>query len=421
MTSAGVSSRSCRRAVRALVLGAAIAPLAACQASSATRAAGSGGGAGAEVREVQIVPAAEDSLVRAITVTGTLAAEEQVTLSMKVTGRLRDLYVDLGSRVARGQVLARLMPTDFDLRENQADAALQQARARLGLPLDGDDTYVDPEKSSIVRSARALLEEARLTRERAKTIVERGIAAKATLDAADASLQVAESRYQDALEEVRNRQAILQQRRTELELARQAVRDSSLTSPLEGIVRERHVTEGQYLAAGSPVVTIVRMHPLRLRVAVPERDAQSVRVNQVVQVTVEGDTTSYTGRVARISPAIDEASRTLMVEAEVPNPGGLLRPGSFANASIVSAQTDRAVIVPTSALVTFAGVDKVLSVKDGKVVEKRVTVGRRDATRLEIVAGLAAGDPVIARPGNLVEGTAVRVAGGAAVKRGTAE
>ena len=137
--------------------------------------------------------------------------------------------------------------------------------------------------------------EARLTRERTATFVERGISAKAALDSADASLQVAESRYQDALEEVRNRQAVLEQRRTELELARQAVRDSSLTSPLDGMVRERHVTVGQYLAAGSPAVTIVRMHPLRLRVAVPERDAQAVRVNQEVQVTVEGDTTVVPG------------------------------------------------------------------------------------------------------------------------------
>ena len=95
------------------------------------------------------MPAAEDRLIRAITVTGTLAAEEQVTLSMKVTGRLQDLYVDLGSRVTRGQVLARLTPTDFNLRENQAEAALQQARARLGLPVQGDDDRIDPEKTSI--------------------------------------------------------------------------------------------------------------------------------------------------------------------------------------------------------------------------------------------------------------------------------
>jgi RND family efflux transporter MFP subunit len=389
----------------------AVVPLLGCKAESASGDAGARRGAAAETREVQVVAARVERLVRAITVTGTLAAEEQVTLSMKVTGRLQDLYVDLGSRVTRGQVLARLIPTDFALRQSQADAALQQARARLGLPLQGDDNRIDPEKSSIVRSAKALLDEARLTRERTATFVSRGISAKAALDSADAALQVADSRYQDALEEVRNRQAVLEQRRTELELARQAVRDTSLTSPLDGIVRERHVTVGQYLAAGSPAVTIVRMHPLRLRVAVPERESQLVRSGQEVRVTVEGDTTSYPGRVARVSPAIDEASRTLMVEAEIPNADGLLRPGSFANATIVSADSDQVVIVPASALVTFAGVDKVLTVKDGKVVEKRVTVGRKEAERIEIVTGVDAGEPVIAKPGNLVEGTPVRVAG----------
>jgi RND family efflux transporter MFP subunit len=403
-----------RRVSMTMLMAVAVATLAACKASSASRDTPPRGGDVSEAREVQVVPAAEDRLIRAITVTGTLAAEQEVTLSMKVTGRLQELYVDLGSRVTRGQVLARLTPTDFNLRENQAEAALQQARARLGLPVQGDDDRIDAEKTSIVRSAKALLDEARLTRERTATFVERGISAKAALDSADASLQVADSRYQDALEEVRNRQAVLEQRRTELELARQAVRDSSLTSPLDGMVRERHVTVGQYLAAGSPAVTIVRVHPLRLRVAVPERDSHTVRVNQVVQVTVEGDTTSYPGRVARVSPAIDEASRSLMVEAEVPNPSGVLRPGSFANAAIVSTDSDRAVIVPTSALVTFAGVEKVLSIKDGKVVEKRVTVGRRTAERLEILNGLAVGDPVIAQPGNLVDGTPVRVAGGRA-------
>jgi RND family efflux transporter MFP subunit len=390
-----------------------------CQASSATRQ-GTVEGANADAREVRLVPAAEEQLVRAITVTGTLAAEEQVTLSMKVTGRLQNLYVDLGSPARRGQVLARLVPTDFSLREDQAEAALQQARARLGLPADGDDSRIDIEKTALVRSARALLEEARLNRARTKEFFDRGIAAKAALDSADAALQVADSRYQDALEEVRNRQAVLAQRRTELELTRQALRDSSLTSPLDGMVRERHVTEGQYLAAGSPVVTLVRVHPLRLRVAVPERESQLVRVNQEVRVTVEGDPTSYPGRVARVSPAIDENSRSLMVEAEIPNANGQLRPGAFANASIVSTDTDRAVLVPASALVTFAGVEKVLGVKDGKVVEKRVTVGRREAGRLEIVAGLAAGESVIAEPGNLVEGTPVRVSG-AGNTRGRAE
>jgi multidrug efflux pump subunit AcrA (membrane-fusion protein) len=368
------------------------------------------GSAAAEAREVRVVPAAEERLVRTIRLTGTLAAEEQVTLSMKVTGRLDVLTVDLGSRVSRGQVIARLIPTDFRLRASASDAALQQARARLGLPPQGEDDRINPEATAIVRSAKAVLDEARLTKDRIETFVKRGISARADLDAAEASLQVADSKYQDAMEEVRNRQAVLEQRRTELELARQALRDSSLTAPLDGVVRERQTSVGQYLAAGSPVVTIVRVDPLRLRLAIPERESQSIRTNQEVRVSVEGDPTVHPGRVARISPAIEEASRTLTVEAEVPNHDGALRPGAFATAEIITAAGEQAVLVPSSSLVTFAGVDKVLIVKDGRIVERRVTTGRHEGERVEIVRGLSAGEPVVAQPGNLVEGASVHVA-----------
>jgi RND family efflux transporter MFP subunit len=362
-----------------------------------------------QVREVRAVAAAQERLVRAIPVTGTLAAEDQVTLSLKVTGRLEALFVDLGSRVRQGDVIARLVPTDFLLRVNQAKAALQQARARLGLPPDGADDRITPEQTAIVREARAVLDEAKLTNDRAETFVKEGIGTRADLDKAVAALKVAESRYQDALEEVGNRQAVLLQRRSELELAEQAVRDSSLTSPLDGMVRERQTSAGQYLSAGTPVVTIVRIHPLRLRLAVPERAAAGVRMKQEVRVNVEGDPTVHLGRIARVSPAIDESSRTLMVEAEVPNTQGLLRPGSFANAEIVLQAQEPAIVVPASALVTFAGVDKVLIVRDGKSVEKRVNTGRREGNRIEIVSGLDAGEQVIVDPGNLVAGERVSV------------
>jgi multidrug efflux pump subunit AcrA (membrane-fusion protein) len=192
-----------------------------------------------EAPTVKVLRVNRTPLVRSVTVTGTLAAEEQVMLSLKVTGRLEALNVDLGSRVSRGQVIARLTPTDFDLRLQQAIAALQQARARLGLPADGEDDTVEIERTALVRQQKALLDEAKLQRDRLATFVERGISAKADLDTAEAQVQVAESRYQDALEEARNRQAVLAQRRSELALARQQLEDTTLKSPIDGIVRER--------------------------------------------------------------------------------------------------------------------------------------------------------------------------------------
>jgi RND family efflux transporter MFP subunit len=381
-------------------------------AESAAPAGAPAPGAPTAPRTVQVAPVTESRLERTIAVTGTLAAEDQVTVSFKVTGRLEALDVDLGSTVAQGQILGRLAPTDFALRVNQADAALQQARARLGLTGDATDEGVDPAQTAVVRQARAVLDQARLTRDRAAAFVKDGIGSQADLDAADASFRVAEGRYQDAIEEVRNRQGVLMQRRTELELARQALSDSRLTAPFAGRVRERHATPGQYLATGAPVITIVKVHPLRLRLSIPEREAQAVRVGQAVRVTLEGDTTVHAGRVARISPAIEEASRTLSIEAEVANVSGVLRPGAFANADVITEAKESAILVPATALVSFAGVEKVFVVKDGKAVEQRVTTGRREGDRVEVLTGLTVGQLVVVAPGNLVAGEAVATTAG---------
>jgi RND family efflux transporter MFP subunit len=360
-------------------------------------------------KEVRVMTAVHGALPRVVTVTGTLAAEEQAVLGMKVSGRLAEFSADLGSRVSKGQAMASLSPTDFKLRIQQAEAALQQSRSRLGLPADSTDDRIDIEKTALVRQSRAMMDEAGLRRDRARQLHKEQLVPQSELDAAEANFVVAESRYQDALEEARNRQGLLAQRRSELESARQQLNDSVLYAPFDGAVRERHAALGQFLAAGQPVFTIVRIHPLRLRLAVPERDAANIRPGQDVRVRVEGDTVTYPGRVARLSPAIDEASRTLLLEAEVPNPSGLLRPGSFATAEIVTSAPLPVVLVSESAVITFAGVEKVYIVRDGKSVEQRVRTGRRDQKQVEILEGVSAGDVVVLDPGNLVGGQAVTV------------
>lgn len=360
-------------------------------------------------RQVRVAAVAEGTMTRGTTVTGTLAAEEQVVLSFKVAGRLRELAVDLGSRVHQGQTIARLDPTDFQLRVKQAEATLQQARARLGLPAQGNDAQVDPERAPLVRQARAIYTEARQNHERAMGLWERQLIARAQVDTAEMNLQVAEGRYQDALEEMRIRLAVLAERRSELEIARQQLLDSALQAPMDGAIRQRHASAGEYLKEGAPIVTVVRMHPLRLRLAVPERVAMNIRLGQPVHVKVEGDTQVYQGKVARLSPAISEEDRTLMVEAEVPNEQGQLRPGTFAEAEIITKAEAPTVSVPASAVILFAGIEKVITVEDGVSVEKRIQTGRRFGERVEIVTGLKPDEMVVVEPGNLVGGQPVTV------------
>jgi RND family efflux transporter MFP subunit len=126
-------------------------------------------------------------------------------------------------------------------------------------------------------------------------------------------------------------------------------------------------------------------------------------------VSVEGDAAVYRGRVARLSPSIHEQSRTLAVEAEVPNERGRLRPGAFAKADILVAADQAVVFVPASAVTIFAGIEKVLTVREGRAVEVRVQIGRRERERVEIVAGLTPGELVVVEPGNLVTGQPVTV------------
>lgn len=366
------------------------------------------GSGGREARQVRTERVMEMPMGQSVVVNGTLAAYDQATVGTKVAGRLQAISVDLGSPVRRGQLLARIEPTDYQLRVQQAEAGLAQARARVGLAPEGTNDRVNPEQTGTVRQARALMDEARTSRQRAVTLVEQGVIARAEFEAADAAYKVAQSRYQDAIEEIRNRQAIVSQRRSELALARQQLADTAVYASFDGVVQQKRASLGEYLAAGAPVVDIVKVNPLRFRAEVPERDAASVRAGQRLRVSVDGAPHDYAGRVTRLSPTITEQNRVLVVEADISNDGAL-RPGSFARAEIVTDNASMGVTVPTNAIVTFAGIEKVIVVENGKAIEKPITTGRRAAEWTEVIAGVNTGDEVVINPGNLQSGQPVTV------------
>jgi RND family efflux transporter MFP subunit len=389
----------------ALLAGVALFSLA-CKSDYPASGRGAASDSKSTARQVKTAKVVEIPVGETVTVNGTLAAYDRTTVSVKVPGRLQTISVDLGSVVHKGQSIGQLEQQDYKLRVQQAEAALAQARARLGLSPSGADDNVTAEQTGTVRQAKALLDDAKLRRDRAAKLVEQGIVSRAELDTADSDLKVALSRYQDALEEIRNRQGLLAQRRSELALAKQQLADTVVYAPMEGVVQEKKASVGEYLAAGAPVVDIVRIDPLRLRVEVPEREAHNVRNGQSVRVSIEGDANSYFGSIKRLSPTISEQNRVLAVEADVRN-DGRLRPGAFVRAEIITNQSATAVTVPSNAIVTFAGIEKVIVVENGKAVEKPVTTGRRGPDWVEIKAGVNVGEIVVVDPGNLQSGQSV--------------
>lgn len=356
-----------------------------------------------EITRLTLMP-----MERIVVVTGTLASLDQATLSVKVPGRMFKISVDLGSKVQQGELIAQLDPTDYQLRVRQAEAALAQARARLGLSPGGIDDRVEPEKTSTARQAYAVLNEAKANRDRSTSLLQQGLISQSQFDVVEANYQIALSRYQDSLEEIRNREAVLAQRRSELALARQQLADSSLFAPFAGSIQQRQATMGEYLAAASPVVTLVRMDPLRLRAEVPERQASSIKIGQTVRVNIEGDSRIYTGHIVRLSPVIAEQTRMLLVEAEVANPG-TLRPGSFARVSIITDESGRSPALPDRCIITFAGIEKVILAQEGKALERPITTGRRTQGWIEVLSGVDSKDLVVVNPGNLQSGQLVEI------------
>lgn len=369
--------------------------------------------ASTQAREVEAVQAQMRPIERVVTATGSLLAQERSILSAKVAGRLQQLNVDIGTEVKKGDLLAQIDPRDYELGVQQALAALAQARASVGLPAFGTNDSRKAEEVSAVKRAQAVFEEASKNRERIRSLSTSGIASTSELDTVEAAYAVASTSYGAAVEEVQGRIAAIAERRADLRLAEKRNSDASLRAPFDGIVQSRPANIGEYVAAGTPTVELVKSNPLRLRLQVPERDAALIQLGQLTRFSITGDTNVYTCWIERMSPALDEDSRMLFVEANVPGAGSL-RPGLFVRAQVVVAENERALCVPKEAVVTFAGIEKVVLAEAGKAREMPISTGRRQEGFVEVLEGLKVGQEVILNPGALRTGAPVLVKSGEA-------
>jgi membrane fusion protein (multidrug efflux system) len=177
--------------------------------------------------------------------------------------------------------------------------------------------------------------------------------------------------------------------RAGLRLAEKKLNDASIRAPFAGQVKERMVTQGQYLKVQTPVMVIVSVDPLRVRLKVPEKVAAFIAVGQAVKVEVEAyPGRSFTAQISRLSPSVDRETRTLELEALLDNKEGLLKPGFFARATVASGQVDSVLMVPHDAVRYVFGVYKVFTVEGHALKEKEVKLGERKGDEVEVVDGL---------------------------------
>ncbi len=364
-------------------------------------------------REVTVAMVQQEPIERFVEAVGAMHPLEEVTLKVKVAGRLAEVLADLGDQLDQGQVVARVEQKDYDLEVRRASAQVDQALALLGLD-NNSQGLGDLEQLSLVRQARATLQEAERHLRRLQQLSQPGAISEAERDNAEVAVELASGKLEDALQEARHRVATLTERRATLAIAEHELSETILRAPFEGAVTQRLADAGEYLQVGEPVLSLVRTDTLRLRLEVPERLAPHIQLGQTVRFQADQQGEVFEARVERLSPVIEPGSRVLMVEAQVAGAEGL-RPGSFVRGQIVIEAEDPALTLPASALVSFAGVQRVFVVRDGRAVEREVSLGQRVGSRVE-VHGLDAGELVVLEPGNLRAGTEVSFATPAAAQ-----
>jgi membrane fusion protein, multidrug efflux system len=313
------------------------------------------------------------ALERSLPLTGTLTPLTEATVKAKVAGELVEVAVREGQSVARGEVLARIDPTEVQARVAARQADVEAARAQL----------VWAEKNQ--KTQNALLEKHFISQNAFDNV-------QSNYDVAIARLRAAEA---------------------DLVVAKKALGDAVLVAPFAGIVAERHAQPGERVPLDAKVVTVVDLARLELEAAVPATEIARVRTGQTVSFRVDGfGVREFTGRIERINPATVAGSRSISIYAVIANPDGALKKGMFTQGSLLVGRTEGALVIPASAVREEAGQTYVYALAAGIVKRQAVKVGAPNAAgSVQVLEGLAPGAQIVRNNlGALREGAAARVA-----------
>ena len=379
------------RPILKLALVATLAATVSACARSDTAEADTGDG---QAKKVNVVPVQRESFRRAVDVVGTLTAVDQVTVSSETDGTVRAILADLGDRVKAGQVLVRLDNERQQYAYQQQQAALARTLAQYGA--SDPKSLPDLENTPDVRRANAELAQARSAFDRATELLKRELIAKQVFEDAQAELQTKQAGYEVALQNGRDLSASITASEAEMKLSERRLRDTEIRAPFDGYVERRLVNLGELVKAQMPVMAIVRLDPLKVTAEIPERMAPWIDNGRPVDLHVDAyPNRPFTGKVTRISPAVNTGTRSFPFEAIVPNADGALKPGTFARVHVESAKVDEVLTLPFAALQYRYGVNRVFVVSGNRLEMRELQVGERLGDRIEVTNGVKAGERVV--------------------------
>ena len=290
---------------------------------------------------VRAVILSQQGLTDGIFVSGSLVPDEEVNLSFESSGKITDIFFKEGTHVEKGELLAKIndAPLQADLRKKQAQVKLMQDRLF-----------------------------------RAKALLEKEAVSKEAFQEAEANLAALEA---------------------EIEGVEAQIEQTELRAPFSGIIGLRQVSVGAYATTTTEVATLTKTAPLKVEFNVPERYAGMLPEGTELTFTAEGDLTTRNAKVYASDSRVDPETRTFAIRAIYPNADGKLIPGRYVNVNLVTQRFDNTLAVPSEAIVSEMGIDKVFVCKNGKAQPVEIAKGLRTDAMVQVLRGLVPGDTVI--------------------------
>jgi len=356
--------------VSVLALSASLAALGGCRREAALDAAKAQRPPSVPVRTAMVIGQDEPVTLQA---TGSFVADEDSDVAPEASGRVVATPVDVGQFVKQGTVLVKLRAVDAGLRLDEAKAAASRAEANVRL----------------VESQNTL----------AQTTAERYGRLLATGDLSREVADQAKTQAETSTQNVATARASLAEAQAQLALAEKAVDDVVVSAPFPGFISARNVSVGEYVQPSTPVIKLLKVDPLRLQLVVPGIETGHVSRGQKVTATVDAfPGRVFQGEITAVNPAIVQQSRSLIVEARVPNPDAVLKPGMFAVAQVDQGRTTRALIVPRAAVIEDANTNsfRVFAIDRDNRARLRVVLlaPRQSGDTVRLVSGVKEGERV---------------------------
>ncbi len=347
--------------------------------------------------DVEVWPVEPALLVDDMQLPGVVRPWEELVLEAQVSGQIMSFAFDDGDEVQAGEVIAQIDDRDYQAALARAHAA--EARSQANLSAAKAD---EANARAAQARAQAVLRLARLDYDRARSLQQEGAAtrarldqAKSSLDQAQADLHAAEAAVARAQAAKAQAQAGLLEAQSAITTAQLQVERCSIEAPFAGIVNRRFITVGTLVKSGARVLELLDLHKVKVEIAIPEADVDAVRDLDTAPVRVRSLGRTFAGRKTFLSLKPIEQAQVFHLRLVVDNPDRLLRPGMFAEATVVRSRTKDAVVVPMYAILARDDAHVVFVVEDGKAVKRPVRLGIRQGRTVQVVDGLQPGEKLI--------------------------